>query len=350
MWKRIVTGVAVCLTTGVLAAPGWAVTFDFELYYTLFSGEERVKRLDFTYDDGGGGISGVTKTLIATATQMAGAPGSGGTAGADGIVGNPNDPDSLLVGGQNTGRIFNVNKAGGVDSATPAGVSTAFHLEVPDATKMYVTGIPGALGEVPLMPDGSVGAGSSITLLGDDTAITQVITTPSGSFYTSSGPGGNGAFGSIVFGAGTATTTRIATPVPAAHGATYDPFSGDILLFGDEFISQYDLGGGGFIGDLDVSALGATQLDQGTVDGKGHIIVADNGGDLIFVDYKSTALVTTNDFSAGFFLDDFLDDVAPLVGSGRTDGGNNEIPEPLTGVLGIMGLSLLSLRMRRQSV
>ena len=223
--KSAATGLGTLIVAAATAIPGpaLATVFDVEAFYTLFSGNERVKKVEFTYDDGTKTLGTPTKTLIATAAQMTAASGS---AGADGIVGNPNDAGSLLVAGQNTGLIYNVNKSGGVAGSTSAGVTAAFHMEVVSSSTLYVSGIPGLVGEVTLNPDGSLNAGIPVALLGDETVITQLITTPSGFFYTSGGAGGNGAFGTATIVPLTSiTTTRLDTPVAAAHGGVYDPFS-----------------------------------------------------------------------------------------------------------------------------
>ena len=337
---------AIVLTMTLSSAfPASALIFDVDLFYTRFSSGDRVKLAEFSYDDSAKTFSGLLTTVIATDAQMIAAPGSGGLSGADGIVGDPNDITLLLVGGQATGLIFEVNKAGGVNIATSAGISDAFHLEVSSMTNMYASDIPGALAAVPLSGGGGTsGPGVPVVISGPDTVVTQIITTPSsGFFYTNSGTGGIGSFGSIAFAgtllAPTATTTQLAIGVPA-HGGVHDPFSGglgDIILFGDDKISQWDLGTSAFIGTADLSADGATQLDQGTADGFGHLFVADNvSGDLFLIDYKTTANVFTNDFIGSFFMDTDVDDVAPLVGMGMTpepEVGGEMIPIDTTMVL-----------------
>ena len=45
------------------------------------------------------------------------------------------------------------------------------------------------------------------------------------------------------------------------------------------------------VSDRDFSSMGISSLDQGAVDGKGHLYVADNGGRLLFVDYSKSGLI-----------------------------------------------------------
>ena len=134
-------------------------------------------------------------------------------------------------------------------------------------------------------------------------------------FYTSGINTGNGAFGKLVIGA-TYTTTELVALLPAAHGGTYDPFTGNIILFGDDHITQVDFNGN-VVSDLTV--VGA-QFDQGTVDGNGHAYVADNFGNLFFLDYSTNGLVNdvANNLQNLQFLATQLDDIGPLVGEGGT--------------------------------
>jgi hypothetical protein len=208
---------------------------------------------------------------------------------------------------------------------------------------VYASGIPGLLSEVPI--GGAFGAaGTPIPVLGGSGAgvVTTIIFTTTGkNYYTLSGSGGFGEFGEIVIVPGTsATLTPLFSGVPAAHGGEFDPLTGNIFLFGSNQIQQVTGVGG-------VAALGPVLtfpgmiFDQGTVDGFGHLFAASNTGDLLFVDYSATGLLT----GAGTYTDiDFLaaslDDIAPLVGPGSDPGG---VPEPtmlLTWtVLGLTGLA-----------
>jgi hypothetical protein len=308
----------------------WADAFDGTLYYTIFSGAPNVKRVDVSFD---GSIFTVgTPVVIGT------------TVGADGITGNPQNPDLLLVGGQG-GRINTISKSTGTATSygSPASV---FHLAVPTSTTVLGSGIPGSLARHTINPDGSLGLGTLIGITGDDTTITTIISTPSGFYYTDAGSGGFGNFGKITFNTGidsatSGVTTRLnVAPVPSAHGGVYDPFSGDILLFGAGEISQYDLGTGTFVGSRGFSqGNDRADFDQGAVDGKGHLFVASNDGNLLMIDYESTHNATdVTDPSYYRFLDNNLDDIAPLIGS----GGTSNVPEAGS-TLAMLGMSFFGL-------
>ena len=302
-----------------------------DIFFTTFAGGTNVHRVSTDFD----GMS--TFTL--------GTPiGIGSTAGADGISGNPQNPDLLLIGGQG-GNINTISKSTGTVTVYASPVSV-FHLEVPDPTTVYTTGIPGPLVRHTINADGSVSAGTLITLSGSDTVITQLIATPGGFFYTTGSPGGFGNFGMLTFtSATTATTTRLhggggsvgGSVLAAAHGGVYDPFSNTIILFGDGHMTQLSLTGV-ILGDL---IIGGVNFDQGTVDGAGHAFAASNTGHLVFLDYNATGLIG-GAFSDIQFLANNLDDVAPLVGPGSTD----VVPEPTT--LALMGLALAGLGLARR--
>ena len=127
----------------------------------------------------------------------------------------------------------------------------------------------------------------------------------------------------------------------------YDPLTDTFLTFGDNFISQYTAATGALLVTLDLSFLGIfVDLDQGTVDGAGHILAASNGGDLFFMDCAATGSIATGIFAAAVFLDTNLDDVAPLVGVGTT----TEVPEPGMLIIFAVAIAGLALARHRQFV
>ena len=122
-----------------------------------------------------------------------------------------------------------------------------------------------------------------------------------------------------------------------AHGGTYDPYSNTIFVFGGARIVQIKpqkKNGkmtASIVGTIDLhdyffndSYANLTEprtndhvgwrLDQGTVDGHGHLFVASNTGHMVFVDYTSNAqkYITDNVLVHVQWIDNWLDDLAPL--------------------------------------
>jgi hypothetical protein len=136
-------------------------------------------------------------------------------------------------------------------------------------------------------------------------------------------------------------TSILIDSLEGAHGGTYDTYSKTIFVFGGSKIVQIDprtrkvvasidLRQYFFIESLDKLTKPRTQegtysyvgwrLDQGTVDGLGHLFVASNTGHLIFIDYTSNPNKYINDniHIHMQWLDNYLDDVAPLSGVGSS--------------------------------
>ncbi len=296
------------------------------LFYTTFAGGTNVNQVTISYNEF------LATLTIGPSSNIASTPG------ADGLTGNPQDANSLLIGAQNGAQIHNINiMAGTFTSTNTANGLPVYHLEIPDANTVYGMGIPSVgISSHPIV-GGVVGAGTLISPADGTSTVTQIITTPGSTFYTSSGGPGNGDFGTITIGA-TYTLTSITNPLPAAHGGVYDPFSNSVILFGSNHITQYSLAGVQ-LSDLVVGTPQTVQFDQGTVDGMGHLYVADNtGGNLFFLDYSTSALKEVGDvtnFQSLSFLANQLDDIGPLVGMGTTE-------EPIGGtILEINSASLL---------
>ena len=133
-----------------------------------------------------------------------------------------------------------------------------------------------------------------------------------------------------------------------AHGGAYDTYSKTIFVFGGSRIVQiqpYREGGevkAKVVATIDLreyffeesktnlsgprtSGVG-WRLDQGTTDGYGHLFVASNTGHMIFVDYAANPkkLINDNVLIHVQWIDNYLDDLAPLSGVGVIrEGGNS---------------------------
>ena len=266
-----------------------------DLYFTRYSGAPNVMKVHFDYSNGKFTLD--KPKAVATLS------------GVDGAVFAP-DGD-LLVGGQGGDVVHKVHVADGKFKDVRANAH-AFHLAMdPGGKKVWASGIPGPLVEIPLNPFGD---GTPHQVSGDDPSITSIAFDGSGhSYYTVSGPSGYGAVGLINLK--TFTTTRKITGLAAAHGMVFDPFSGDLILFGANHITQLDPHNLNVVSDLVITE--SVVLDQGTVDGHGYVFVASNAGQIVFVDYSGTKKIgaSSNKVSVQFVASS-LDDVAPLSGVG----------------------------------
>jgi len=159
--------------------------------------------------------------------------------------------------------------------------------------------------------------------------------------------------------------TKILIPrLEGAHGATYDDYSKTIFVFGGSKIVQIKVEKHPNESDpinrvtakvvaeinmreyffeeseknltlprtKDGGIYTGWRLDQGTVDGYGHLFVASNTGHMVFVDYTGNKdkLINDNVLVHVQWIDNFLDDVAPLKGvvvdrDGATEGSDDEI-------------------------
>ena len=322
--KLLAGGLLAGLALGSAASDLHADPIVGEFYYTIFSGAPNVKKRTFSYD-------GATTLTISGPTVIA------TTVGADGIV-FAKDGD-LLVGGQGD-RIHKVNPGTGtVQTRTAGGIAGgSFHVALdPGGTKAWTTGIPGEIAEVPVSPTFSNGISHNVT--GDDGQITSIAFDSSGqAYYTSSGAAGFGSVGKINMT--TFVTTRFLTDIPAAHGMTFDSFTGDLMIFGDGHVSQIDTGTMTMVSDREFAGM---TFDQGAVDGTGHAFVASNTGHMLFVDYSSTSQIgSLANFSSLQFLEANLDDIAPLSGPGAAV----PVPAAIWGGMVLLGGMVIQ-RMRR---
>jgi hypothetical protein len=287
----------------LLTADVRAASFTGTLYYTRSAGTPNVDSVSFSYND-------VTKTL------NLGAPtGVATTPGADGIIFAPNG--NLLVGGQGTNSIYQVNPTTGNFTSAAVGTNTFHEALDPSGQSVWTSAFEGSLVNVSLNPFGS---GHTIhTLSGSDTGITTLAFVPGGQdFYVNGNPNNGGNFGTIDLS--TFTTTRLITGLNGGHGMFYDSFSGDLILAGGGRIVQIDPNNPRVV--LSSLSIG-NNIDQISVDGHGHLFAADPGtSSVIFVDYAASGLVGNPTFSSltGGFPN--IDDLAPLSGLGSA------VPEP----------------------
>ena len=139
-----------------------------------------------------------------------------------------------------------------------------------------------------------------------------------------------------------------------AHGGAYDTYSKTIFVFGGSRIVQiqpYREGGevkAKVVATIDLREYFFEEskanlsgprtggvgwrLDQGTTDGYGHLFVASNTGHMIFVDYAANPkkLINDNVLIHVQWIDNYLDDLAPLSGVGVIrEGGHSGDDEDL---------------------
>ncbi|MEQ1631697.1 MAG: hypothetical protein ABL997_04955, partial [Planctomycetota bacterium] len=275
-----------------------AQTFTKTITYTRFLGSPNVNQAELTYNAGAGVVKFLTPVPLSH------------TPGADGVLFSP-DGD-VIIGGQGDA-VYKIEMPGPAYTGVTAGGALSFHVMLdPSGTKVWTAGNLGSLASVPLYPFAN---GTQHPLTGDDVQITHIIFANGSAYYTASLPTGNGNFGRIDLN--TFTTTRLFTDVPWAHGAAYDCFTQDIMVFANDKIAQFDPVTETVVSLLDLSSIKVfINMDQGTSDGEGHIYVASNTGYLVFVDITLSGQIGNPDFVDVPFLDTFLDDVAPECGLG----------------------------------
>jgi len=249
------------------------------------------------------------------------------TTSVDGIVMAPDG--NLLVGGNDKG-VFKINPQTGALSTIRTPVQASHLMLDPTGTQLWVSGVPGQPASVPIAANTAPAAHA---LIGDDPQITTIAWDNAGhAYYTSSGwtggsPGNGAFFGTIDFA--TWTTKRI-MQLPAAHGMTFDPYTGDLILMGWDHITQISVAAAPeIVSDLQFNIGNqGTVFDQGTVDGRGHLFAACNCGSMLFIDYSvSRKVADPANFKAVRSMVSYLDDIAPLVGPGAAATQNPDVIE-----------------------
>ena len=112
------------------------------------------------------------------------------------------------------------------------------------------------------------------------------------------------------------------------NGIFFDPFTDSLILSGQKHVTQIDRKTLTVTSDLDLSSLPALNtggaadfLDQGASDGLGHLFVAANNGNLVFVDMSQSRMVShPANVVRSARVDVNIDDVAPLSWLGSPKG------------------------------
>jgi dipeptidyl aminopeptidase/acylaminoacyl peptidase len=308
-------------------------TLYFTTFYTPADGygpsDNRLHSVTFNYNSAGNNLSFGAPTTITTNHAI----------GADGIIFAP-DGKTLLIGGQDrdiyhvdptNGHVLNTLGTGGVD---------VYHLALsPNGNTVYGGGSEGNSPGLAVVPTNPYGNGVTEAISGSNSTITGIAFDSSGqAFYTASSATGDGNFGTISNLNTSPVTHSLIAGLTAAHGITYDPFTKDFILVGGNEIAQVDTTGH-VISERFFSGY-VDSFDQASVDGQGHLFVANNDGNMLFVDYSASGLIgASSNFTAKHFLATYLDDVAPLVGPG---GGGLGTPEPSSFALLSFGLAAMT--------
>lgn len=285
---------------------------------------------------------------LGTPVQVSGSlPG-----GADGIVFDPQNGNLLVgVNGGGPAQVNIVDPTTGAFTGTiTTDGQTASHLMVdPSGLTAWATADPGVPVSIALNPQGS---GVAHTLTGDDQVVNTIAWKDSSHAYYTSDNGcfcGNGHFGTIDLSTFSTDCVKDVSgsceTFAAAHGMTYDPFSDSLILFGGSTITQIDATTLTVLASINT---GFGNLDQGTVDGHGHLFVASNNGQLFFDDYSGAAGGVINgsgSHSYSPFLINSLDDIAPQYGAGSQNPptGVPEFPVTTLGPLLLIALVLPAL-------
>lgn len=294
--KRLVF---LCLAFGMFASNVQAgVATSGTLFYSKFAvpvAEDNIWRVDFTYD-------GVTTFGLSNITAVTKTPD------ADGLIFLPSG--NLLTAGRTQNAVYERTTTGAtpVPGSATTNPQGAFHLMVNPTNAVnsagnvvWVTEMPGAVVSVPLTAGGSLtGAGGTThatTVDGLTSGVTSIAFDASGNaYFTKSGSSGTGSFGRLNLNTFAGTTTG--SGVNFAHGLAFDPYTGNLIMVGNNQIAQVSTAGG--MPTIATITLAGTnwQLDHVKVDGNGHLFAASNDGTLVFIDYSASGIIS----GAGSFL------------------------------------------------
>jgi hypothetical protein len=257
--------------------------------------------------------------------------------GADGLA---FEPDGRAVIGGQSSDVLEVDPGSGTFTKVASGCPAAFDIALsPSGQTVYTSGLPGQLCALPTDP---LAHGHPITLGGDDTQVTTVAFDQTGRcWYTTGDISGSGNFGILDLASG--TTTRKLSGLPNARGMTFDPYTKTLFVFGGTGIIQINPNNPQKI--VSSMTVPGVQFDNGTTDGRGHLFVASNFGQIVVVDYHlSGVLGDTRNVVTDVHLENDLDDVAPLVGPGAASPAVSHFVE--YGAIGFGILLVLALLYR----
>ena len=337
--KTLLCGTAV-LACGLCAAGAQADPVTGTFFFTTFNVD--------TINGKTGNVWSDTYNFNRTTFTLGAIAGVANTAGADGLLFLPGAANTLAVAGQSNNHVSQVTTAGVIGPVVAAGTGS-YHLALNSTNTLLYnmwngsgSGGSTAISALPLSGGLLSAAGTAYTVTsigGHSTDVRGVIFDPkTGTYFYGTAPdGGSGDFGTVVFNdtTHTATLTRLQTGL-AAHGLSFDPFTGDLIANSGNQILQLDA-----LGNVLSTVTGPGNFDQAAEDGKGHLFVASNSGNLEFVDYDATGLIgDPSNFKTSPFLASALDDIAPLSGQGA--------PTPEPGSLALLATGLLGFGLARR--
>ncbi len=205
---------------------------------------------------------------------------------------------------------------GQVASTVNPGTPTPYNVMLnPGDSYAWVTGNPGTLALVPLMP---FAGGAQHSVSGDSTAVSSVAWSDlNHAYYLDPLGNGNDEFGTL--NPSSFVTTCVKQPssgscqtYPTARNLVYDPFTHDLFLFESEQILQINPATMAVVSARGVQGMGGSFF-EGAVDGAGHLFLASRSGYLFYEDYAADGLVgASSNFNAQFLLASGLIALAPV--------------------------------------